>query len=267
MKSVGDLDSSMLKALSAKKTSGSSGSENRTAIRRKLERIKRKLRAGGRLTPSEKEFLRKYAPGLYQEAIAAEQERAAYEERLKQCRSREEAERVKTEKMMELMAKKDEALEVKVIRGAQVKAAEAAVETFIRRLPSLVDQESRRREAQKKRKKIQEEKERERLSRERRARERQTRERIQKKRVLEQHYESERILEKQKERYWEKEAGIYKRPIRKTSEAKVQEEFEHKEAVIAGNIDVPGAHAAFARGHAAYQAAAEAAREYQKQKD
>ena len=105
------------------------------------------------------------------------------------------------------------------------------------------------------------EKERERLARERHTKERQTRERLQKKRWEDQYYESERILDKQKERYWDKEAGIYKRPLRKTSEAKVQEEYEHKEAVIAGNIDVPGEHAAFARGHAAYQAAAEAARE------
>ena len=58
MKSVGGLDTSMYKELSTKKTS-----KDRSAIRRKLERIKRKLRAGGRLTPAEKEFLRKYAPG------------------------------------------------------------------------------------------------------------------------------------------------------------------------------------------------------------
>ena len=256
MKSVGGLDTSMYKELSTKKTS-----KDRSAIRRKLERIKRKLRAGGRLTPAEKEFLRKYAPGLYREAIAAEQEREAYEARLRQCRTKEEAERVTTEKMMEMMAKKDEAAEIKMIRMAQTKAAEEAAQSSLRRLPSLVDLENRRREAQRKRKKIQEQKERERLARERHTKERQTRERLQKKRWEDQYYESERILDKQKERYWDKEAGIYKRPLRKTSEAKVQEEYEHKEAVIAGNIDVPGEHAAFARGHAAYQAAAEAARE------
>ena len=142
MKSVGGLDTSMYKELSTKKTS-----KDRSAIRRKLERIKRKLRAGGRLSPAEKEFLRKYAPGLYREAIAAEQEREAYEARLRQCRTKEEAERVKTEKMMEMMAKKDEAAEIKMIRMAQTKAAEEAAQSSLRRLPSLVDLENRRREA------------------------------------------------------------------------------------------------------------------------
>ena len=78
MKYVSGWDKSLLQEVSSKRTSNSS-----VAVRKKLERIKRKLRAGVRLTPEEKAFLRQYAPRLYEEAMAAERERAAYEERLK----------------------------------------------------------------------------------------------------------------------------------------------------------------------------------------
>ena len=64
MKYVSGWDKSLLQEVSSKRTSNSRG-----AIRKKLERIKRKLRAGVRLTPEEKAFLRQYAPRLYEEAI------------------------------------------------------------------------------------------------------------------------------------------------------------------------------------------------------
>lgn len=248
MKSVGGLDNSLFKTMSSKKTS-----KNQSAVRRKLERIKRKLRSGARLTAAEKEFLRRYAPGLYREAIAAEHQRAAYEARLKRCRTKEEAERVKTEKMMEMAARKDQDPETKMIHMAQTRAAEQAAAPSIRRKPSQVDLENKRRQVQRRQQKVRKEKE-----KEKQTRERHDRERMEEERWKDQYYESERILEKQQEAYLDKEAGIYKRPLRNTGEAAVQEEYEKKEAMIVGNVEMSGEHVAFARGHAAYQAAAQA---------
>ena len=88
MNLVNGWNNSLFKVLSSKKSP-----DNRAAIRRKLERIRHKLRSGARLTPAEKEFLRRYAPQLYEQAMAIERERAAYEERLKKCRTEEELER------------------------------------------------------------------------------------------------------------------------------------------------------------------------------
>ena len=121
-------NNSLFKVLSSKKTS-----DNRAAIRRKLERIRQKLRSGARLTPAEKQFLRQYAPQLYEKAMAIERERAAYEERLKRCRTEEELERVKLEKMAEMAAADKEDEETLLARMAQMEEAEkeAAKEIFL----------------------------------------------------------------------------------------------------------------------------------------
>ncbi len=120
MNLVNGWNNSLFKVLSSKKSP-----DNRAAIRRKLERIRHKLRSGARLTPAEKEFLRRYAPQLYEQAMAIERERAAYEERLKKCRTEEEMERVQLEKMAEIAATaKEEEAENMLVRIAQMEAAE-----------------------------------------------------------------------------------------------------------------------------------------------
>lgn len=117
---VNGWNNSLFKVLSSKKSS-----DNRAAIRRKLERIRHKLRSGARLTPAEKEFLRRYAPQLYEQAMSIERERAAYEERLKKCQTEEEMERVQLEKMAEIAAAaKEEVVETVLVRIAQMEAAE-----------------------------------------------------------------------------------------------------------------------------------------------
>ena len=71
MKQINGWDKSLFREVSSDKTS-----KSRAAIRRKLERIRHKLMAGGRLTAEEKAFLRRYAPALYDLAMAMERERA-----------------------------------------------------------------------------------------------------------------------------------------------------------------------------------------------
>ena len=99
MKQINGWDKSLFREVSSDKTS-----KSRAAIRRKLERIRHKLMAGGRLTAEEKAFLRRYAPALYDLAMAMERERAAYEERLKNCRTKEEADRIMMEDFNAAMA-------------------------------------------------------------------------------------------------------------------------------------------------------------------
>lgn len=224
-----------IKLLSSGKTT-----KNQEVIRKKLERIKRKLRGGGRLTASEKEFLRRYAPELYRQAIAIERERAAYEERLKQCRTKEEAERVKTEKMAEVAGSKDEDLDMKIIRMAQIKAAEEIAAPTIKRRPSQTEKEKQQREIARKKRKEREKKERERLNRERRERERQE----------DEYYKEKRIEEEHRQRYWAREAGIiYKRPVRE------MDGDNEGEVITAANLERVEEQSFRVRGRAAYRAA------------
>lgn len=111
MKQINGWDKSLFREVSSDKTS-----KSRAAIRRKLERIRHKLMAGGRLTAEEKAFLRRYAPALYDLAMAMERERAAYEERLKNCRTKEEADRIMMEKMAQMGSAREEDAETKIMR-------------------------------------------------------------------------------------------------------------------------------------------------------
>ncbi len=60
-----------------------------------IENIRAKLKAGIRLTSEEMEILKKKAPALYRKAVEAEKERKAYNSKLRQCKSKEEVEKVK----------------------------------------------------------------------------------------------------------------------------------------------------------------------------
>ncbi len=59
------------------------------------EQIDAKMRSGKRLSAAEMEYLKENDPQTYQKAKAIEMEREAYERELKQCKTKEEVQRVK----------------------------------------------------------------------------------------------------------------------------------------------------------------------------
>ncbi len=63
-------------------------------LRMKIDKIKSKLRGGGRLTPAERQFLYEYAPSVLQRLCEIERERDAFTQRLRACESRQEMENV-----------------------------------------------------------------------------------------------------------------------------------------------------------------------------
>lgn len=108
-----------------------------------LENIKSKLQRGESLSAAEKEALRNSDPELYKKAEEMEQERSAYEKKLKACRTRDEVQNLKIEKLNASLvtignvennpnipeAKKLEVAQGEAMRLAAVNRAEAA---FIR---------------------------------------------------------------------------------------------------------------------------------------
>ena len=73
-------------------SSGMKSSEE-MAVQEKLGKIRAKLQSGARLTGAEKEYLKKHDPQLYSKVMALEEEEEAYAERLKQSRTRNDAEK------------------------------------------------------------------------------------------------------------------------------------------------------------------------------
>lgn len=61
--------------------------------------IQVKLNAGKQLSSSELEYLKKYDPEAYQHAKSVEMERKAYEQRLKNCKTKEEVQMLKASQM------------------------------------------------------------------------------------------------------------------------------------------------------------------------
>lgn len=244
MEYISGRNNSVFKAVASKK-SGSS----RASIRRKLEKIKQKLRSGARLTASEKEFLRKYAPALYEEAMAMERQRQAYEERLKNCRTREEAQRIKMEKMMEIAAAEKEDPETKAMRMAQTEAAEEETAAAVRRKPKQNETE-----AAKKQKETQQRRE--------ETRKEAAEERLEKKRWEDRYYEAGEKPGSEAKSRPEEETGIYG-PTGYGSKRKPESQpaqGEGETGAVSGKkaSDPRERQTAFARGHAAYQAAAAA---------
>ena len=64
-----------------------------------LDRIMMKVYNGKELTQSEKEYLRKKSPEVYQEVMETEQAQKSYEDALKRCRTKEDVQRLKTMEM------------------------------------------------------------------------------------------------------------------------------------------------------------------------
>lgn len=69
--------------------------EQEDKVKNKLREIHNKLWQGGRLTAEEKKYLEANDPEAYQKLKATEQEQKAFEQKLKQCRTKEEAQRLK----------------------------------------------------------------------------------------------------------------------------------------------------------------------------
>lgn len=61
----------------------------------KLRDIHNKLLTGGKLTEDERKYLQSKDPEAYQKLKAAEQEQKAFKQKLRQCRTKEEAQRLK----------------------------------------------------------------------------------------------------------------------------------------------------------------------------
>lgn len=149
---------------SLKKIGSDREKEEERVIQKKLSKIKAKLRAGARLTAAEKAFLRKHAPKLYLELLKIEREQAAYEERLRRCRTKDEVERVKNEKFQEVTkASKEQGMEEAIAQYNRMQAAEKNVASEICRKPwqSELDRKKRKIERQKeeRKKRVQEKKE------------------------------------------------------------------------------------------------------------
>jgi hypothetical protein len=74
---------------------------------KRIEDIKNKMKSGRRLSHDEKEFLRINMPALYEKAIKIEKERDEFRRALANCKTKEEAMRLKTSKCLELKTEAD----------------------------------------------------------------------------------------------------------------------------------------------------------------
>ncbi|MCI8517414.1 MAG: hypothetical protein HFG75_11225 [Hungatella sp.] len=140
----------------SKKRAGSSTSK----IRRKLERIKQKLRAGVPLTASEKAFLCTYAPGLYSKAVALERECEEHEkhakrraEYVKKRRQEEAAKKARDQEDQEKAARADQDRKeyAKELLEQKEEAEEQAAEKQLQRQQTDREQAGRREEEEKRR--------------------------------------------------------------------------------------------------------------------
>ena len=82
-----------------RKEAGGIGAASNRSKQAVLNGIRSKLNAGKRLSSSELEYLKKNDPETYQHVKAMEMERKAYEQRLKNCKTKEEVQRLKASQM------------------------------------------------------------------------------------------------------------------------------------------------------------------------
>lgn len=237
-----DLNASFARAISP----GMQSKEN-AAVQEKLGKIRAKLKAGAKLTAEEKNFLRKHDPQLYLKVIALEQEQAAYEERLKKCRTRDDAERIKTQKLAELASdmKKEEA-EYQLIRLNQMKEAEKKTASVVARKPWRKDLDKKQLEDYKKAKAREDKKIRKKKAEKKRREEAARKKRMEKERQLEEALEKEmreRLIEEERvEAIENEEKGMEMREEeriaseRMTAEA-ITEERIAKFMIAAGMMD------------------------------
>ncbi len=162
MKTSGDLawtDKIDLNASFAKALNGGRKSSEETAVQEKIAGLRAKLLSGARLSGTEKDYLKKHDPQLYGKVVALEREQEEYEERLKRSRTRDDAERVKTEKLAEISAdmRKEDA-EYMMIRLMQMKKVEKKTASVVLRKPWQKELDKKRLETYKKNRKKEDEK-------------------------------------------------------------------------------------------------------------
>ncbi len=69
-----------------------------------LAAIDGKLKAGGELTKEELEYLKVHNPKLYEEAMEIKREREAYKQKKKNCKTKDEVERLNTNKLNQFLS-------------------------------------------------------------------------------------------------------------------------------------------------------------------
>lgn len=219
--------------------SGKSGL-SKSQIQKKLDMIKSKLKAGGKLTGEEMAFLRRYAPELYRKVAALEKERENYEERLKDADTRDEAEQIKAEKLAQTAASSDRKdPEFTLVRIAQFQAADADTRKIVLTKPWRRELNQEKKQRLERAAKEQEERER-RMKKLRRWNQERVRKRIQEEKrqeqeiVAEKQEEKRALLEDIAERTTD--TGELKKAVSATGEALVD-----GEAVTRGEISVDDA--------------------------
>lgn len=188
---------------------GLSGKEE-TSVKDKLSKIRAKLRSGARLSGEEKEVLRANDPGFYQKVMELEKEAAAYEERLKKSRTRDEAEQAKTEKLGQIAADLNkEAPEYSFLRLMRMQEAERKMASTISRKPWRREIDQKKLEEERRLRKKEEEKARQRRARQKRREEAVRKEKIEKEirqeKALEEDLLAERIEEERVQEAMEEE--------------------------------------------------------------
>lgn len=141
--SKADLNTSLIEAMKPKEQE-----YTQEEIQKKVGDMKSKLRSGGRLSPKEKEFLAKNAPEVYRDVVEVEKEREAFTARLRACKTKQEAESVKTSQVTQILASTTrDTADLGVIRIAQMDAAVAELGSFLKELPEQLEQNTRQEDA------------------------------------------------------------------------------------------------------------------------
>lgn len=99
-----EINKGNMKALSAEELQIQHFKEQMQEIResKKPAQLDAKLSSGAKLTPEEIEYLRRHAPEALKEYEKLQQERENYKKQLRNCKSKEEVDRLKVAKMGEI---------------------------------------------------------------------------------------------------------------------------------------------------------------------
>lgn len=211
-------------------------SSEETAVQEKLGKIRAKLQSGARLTGAEKEYLRKHDPQIYSKVMALEEEEDAYAERLKQSRTRDDAERAKTEKLAELAAgmKKEDAVYM-LTRLNRMREVEKKLASVILRKPWQQELDRKRLEIYKKNRKKEDEKIKKKKAEQKRREEAARKKKAEKKRS-EEAFRKKKMEEKIRQEAAQKEAArrqmIEDEKITELMDERRQEEERMEESIV-----------------------------------
>lgn len=210
-------------------------SSEEMAVQEKLGKIRAKLQSGARLTGAEKEYLKKHDPQLYSKVMALEEEEEAYAERLKQSRTRNDAERAKTEKLAELAAnmKKEDAAYM-LARLNRMREVEKKLASVILRKPWQQELDRKRLEIYKKNRKKEDEKIKKKKAEKKRREEAARKKRAEEKR-REEAYRKKKMEEKIRQEAAQKEA-IRRQMIEREKVKELMEERQLEEERIEDSV-------------------------------